>query len=269
MVCALQERQFWHEWHSALGAASGGIWGGGIIHYKLLERNLTVTAELYCQQLRRLTKQSSKNARVDDMEWFLSMTTPDHTLQTRRKRPFRNSTGIGDSSTSTLLSGPYPIGLPSLPLSLQQSARNFLQQGRWAPKLARRDIHCPNRRISSSVGSKTFANVSRQSWTMEENTKLNVCYIICVKMKLFISVETPHERMHQPSIWFFYPQAETLQVYADCNLTKRFATWSMPRTCYSVICEQILNESTGKSWLFQPFSVGTFMVKFPIIREYE
>jgi hypothetical protein len=27
---------------------------GGIIHYELLERNLTVTAERYCQQLRRL-----------------------------------------------------------------------------------------------------------------------------------------------------------------------------------------------------------------------
>jgi hypothetical protein len=27
---------------------------GGIIHYELLERNLTVTAESYCQQLRRL-----------------------------------------------------------------------------------------------------------------------------------------------------------------------------------------------------------------------
>jgi hypothetical protein len=26
----------------------------GIVHYELLERNLTVTAEFYCQQLRRL-----------------------------------------------------------------------------------------------------------------------------------------------------------------------------------------------------------------------
>jgi hypothetical protein len=26
----------------------------GIVHYELLERNLTVTAECYCQQLRRL-----------------------------------------------------------------------------------------------------------------------------------------------------------------------------------------------------------------------
>jgi hypothetical protein len=28
----------------------------------------------------------------------------------------------------------------------------------------------PNRRISSSVGSKTCSNVGRQSWIMEENT---------------------------------------------------------------------------------------------------
>jgi hypothetical protein len=53
-----------------------------IIHYELLERNLTVTAERYCQQLRRLEEQSSKNARVDDIEQLFSMTTPDHTLQT-------------------------------------------------------------------------------------------------------------------------------------------------------------------------------------------
>jgi hypothetical protein len=36
----------------------------GVIHYELLERNLTVTAERYCQQL----KQSSKNAQFNDME---------------------------------------------------------------------------------------------------------------------------------------------------------------------------------------------------------
>jgi hypothetical protein len=35
--------------------ARGGIWWDieGIVHYELLERNLTVTAERYCQQLRR------------------------------------------------------------------------------------------------------------------------------------------------------------------------------------------------------------------------
>jgi hypothetical protein len=43
----------------------------GIIHYELLEKNLTVTAECYCQQLR-------KNAQFD-MELFISMTTPNPT----------------------------------------------------------------------------------------------------------------------------------------------------------------------------------------------
>jgi hypothetical protein len=40
----------------------------GIVHYELLKRNLTVTAERYCQQLRCLEEATTKNARVDDME---------------------------------------------------------------------------------------------------------------------------------------------------------------------------------------------------------
>jgi hypothetical protein len=56
MVCEIQARQFLHEWHSALGEAMLCIWWDkdGIINYELLERNLSVTAERYCQQLRRL-----------------------------------------------------------------------------------------------------------------------------------------------------------------------------------------------------------------------
>jgi hypothetical protein len=54
----------------------------GIAYYELLERNLTVTAERCCQQLRRMEKAIHKNGRVDDMECFFSMITPDHTLQT-------------------------------------------------------------------------------------------------------------------------------------------------------------------------------------------
>jgi hypothetical protein len=50
-------------------------------------------------------------------------------------------TRLGDSSTSALLSGSLPIGLPPLPPSLQQSARSFFQQRRWAPKLAWRFLH--------------------------------------------------------------------------------------------------------------------------------
>jgi histone-lysine N-methyltransferase SETMAR len=36
----------------------------GIVHYALLERNLTVTAERYCQQLRRL-KEAIQQTRPD------------------------------------------------------------------------------------------------------------------------------------------------------------------------------------------------------------
>jgi hypothetical protein len=74
------------------------------------------------------------------MEWFSSMTTPDHTRCKHDKSGY-SGTRLGDSSTSALLSGPCPIGLPPLPLSLQQSALGFLQQRRWAPKLARRVVH--------------------------------------------------------------------------------------------------------------------------------
>jgi hypothetical protein len=78
-------------------------------------------------------KQSGKNVRVDDMEWFFSMTTPDHTLQTWRKWPFRNSTGRFFHILPTLRTLPHRI---TTSWANQQSARRFLQR-RWAPKLAR------------------------------------------------------------------------------------------------------------------------------------
>jgi hypothetical protein len=40
----------------------------GIIQYELFERNLTVTAERFVNYFAVRRKQSSKNARVDDME---------------------------------------------------------------------------------------------------------------------------------------------------------------------------------------------------------
>jgi hypothetical protein len=39
-----------------------------VIHYELLERNLTVTAERYCPNFAVWRMQSSKEAGVDDME---------------------------------------------------------------------------------------------------------------------------------------------------------------------------------------------------------
>jgi hypothetical protein len=55
----------------------------------------------------------------------------------------------------------------SLSLSLQQTARSFLQQRRWAPKIGSTKSSRPNRQIFSSVGSKPYPNVGSQSWIME------------------------------------------------------------------------------------------------------
>jgi hypothetical protein len=40
----------------------------GINHYELLERNLTVTAERYCQQRRRLKEAIQQKRPVDNIE---------------------------------------------------------------------------------------------------------------------------------------------------------------------------------------------------------
>jgi hypothetical protein len=40
----------------------------GIVHYELLERNLTITAEGIVNNFAVWRKQCSKNARVDDIE---------------------------------------------------------------------------------------------------------------------------------------------------------------------------------------------------------
>jgi hypothetical protein len=89
MVCTLQARQFWHEWHSALGAASGGI-RRGLSIMNCLRGTWPSLLNAIVNNFAVWKKQSGKNARVDDMEWFFSMTTLYQTLQTWRKRPFRN-----------------------------------------------------------------------------------------------------------------------------------------------------------------------------------
>jgi hypothetical protein len=46
----------------------------GIIHYKLLERNLTGTAECYCQQLRRLETANQQKLPGGSTTWNLPHT---------------------------------------------------------------------------------------------------------------------------------------------------------------------------------------------------
>jgi hypothetical protein len=158
MVCAFQQRPY---------CASGGIWRGLFI-INCLRGTWPSLLNAIVNNFACWRKQSSKNARVDDIEWFFSMTTPDHTLQTRRKRPFRNSTGRLFNIHPTLRTLPHRITTSSA-LSPTIFAE-FPSTTTLSSKIGSKTSSRPNRRISSSVGSKSCPNVGRQWWIMEENT---------------------------------------------------------------------------------------------------
>jgi hypothetical protein len=114
-------------------------------------------------------KQSSTNTRVDDTEWFFSMTTPEHTLQTWRKRPFRNSTGRLFHIRPTLWTFPHRI-FTFFALS-PTICEEFPSTTALSSKIgSTTNSSRPNRRISSSMGSKTWPDFGKQSWIIEENT---------------------------------------------------------------------------------------------------
>jgi histone-lysine N-methyltransferase SETMAR len=93
----------------------------GIVHYELLERNLTVTAERYCQQLRRLEEAIQQKHPGRRRGVILLNDATPHTANMTKAA--NTGTRLGDSSTSAPLSGPCPIGLPPLPLSLSNNLR--------------------------------------------------------------------------------------------------------------------------------------------------
>jgi hypothetical protein len=80
IVCALQAWQFWHGWHSALEAESGGIWRGVSI-MNCLRGTWPSVLNAIVKNVAAWRKESSKNTRVEDMEWFFIMRTPDNTRQ--------------------------------------------------------------------------------------------------------------------------------------------------------------------------------------------
>jgi hypothetical protein len=69
------------------------------------------------------------------------MTTPDHTLQTWRQRPFRNSTGRFFHIRINLWTFPHRITTSSALSRTICTVQSFLQQQRWAPRLAERILH--------------------------------------------------------------------------------------------------------------------------------
>jgi hypothetical protein len=93
----------------------------GIIHYELLEGNLTVAAERYCQQLSHLEEAIQQKRPGRRHGVIFQHDSP--TTHCKHDESGHLGTRLGDSSTSALLSGPCPTGLPPLPPPLQQSAR--------------------------------------------------------------------------------------------------------------------------------------------------
>jgi hypothetical protein len=114
-LCRL--RQFLNERHSALGAASGGM-PRELSIMNCFRGTLQSLLNAIVNNFAVWRNQSSKNARVDNMEWFFNLTKPDHTLLTWRMRLFRHSTGRFFHIHHTLRTLPHRISTSSA-LSLQ------------------------------------------------------------------------------------------------------------------------------------------------------
>jgi hypothetical protein len=115
MVCALQARQFWHEWHSALGAASGGIYRGLSIMTCFRGTWPSLLNDIvnnFAVWIKQPAKTPGSTTWSDYSAW--QRPTP----HCKHDESDHSGTRLGDSSTSVLLSGPCPIGLPPLSLSL-------------------------------------------------------------------------------------------------------------------------------------------------------
>jgi hypothetical protein len=133
----------------------------GIVHYKLLERNLTVTTERYCQQFRhldeaiqekrqgrrhevvlqhdnaRLHTANMTKAAIQELDWEIFPHPPYS-----RTLPHRITTS----------SAPCPTICAEFPSTTTLSS-----------KIGSTTSSRKNRRISSSVGWKPYPNVERQS----------------------------------------------------------------------------------------------------------
>jgi histone-lysine N-methyltransferase SETMAR len=144
----------------------------GIIHYELLERNLTVTAERYCQQLRRL-EEAIQQKRPGRRHGVILQ-------HENARRHTANMTKVAIQELDWEIF-PHPPYSPDLALSnyhIFRSLSNNLRHAEFpstptlSSKIGSTTYSRPNRRISSIVGSKTCPNVGRQSRLMAENIKM-------------------------------------------------------------------------------------------------
>jgi hypothetical protein len=134
----------------------------GIVHYELLERNLIVTAERYCQ-LRRL-EEAIQQKRPGRQHGVILQRDKARTHTANMTKA-----AIQDPDWEILPHPPYSPDLDPLYYHLMHSLSNILRGAEFPPtttlssKIGLTTSSWPNRRIFSSVGSKTCLNVGRQS----------------------------------------------------------------------------------------------------------
>jgi hypothetical protein len=129
----------------------------GIVHYELLERNMTVSTERHCQHLRRLEEEIQQTRPGRRHELIL------HQDNAGRHTANMTKAAIKELDWQILPHSLYSLDLVPSDYHLYNDLREFSSTTTLSSKIGSSNSSPPNRRISSSLGSKTFPDVGRQS----------------------------------------------------------------------------------------------------------
>jgi hypothetical protein len=168
----------------------------GIIHYELLERNLTVTAERCYQQVRRL-EEAIQQKRMGRRHGVILQHD-----NARQHTANMTKAAIQELDWEILSHPPYSLDLAPSDYHLFRSICNNLRGVSF-----NNDAELQNwlddffTAKPADFFKRGIGNLPER-WEAVVNNRANIidCLLICVKNKLFGSVRKLHERMHQPNI---------------------------------------------------------------------
>ena len=104
-----------------------------VLYYELLPRGVINTADIYCQQPRRLGTQSKKNEQRDYVKWCCSTITPARTLLTWQKTLYRG--WVGKSIRTHLIHLILRPQIFNFSTLYQITFKDFLSGWKWAPNM--------------------------------------------------------------------------------------------------------------------------------------
>ena len=112
------------------------IWSNskGMLYYELLHRCVTTSADIYCQQLRRLADAIQEKYQQVCVKWCYSTITPARTLLTWQKNTIQEL--VGKSFRTHLTHLILRPQIFTFPLSIEQPSRNFLSGWKCSPDMA-------------------------------------------------------------------------------------------------------------------------------------